>query len=317
MTDQAKPRTAPPAKAGGAALSAGGDAALSAAVVALLRPIAELAVARGLSFAAVEEMFKTAFVDAARRAQPESAGSRIVSRVATATGLTRREVTRLVAEPADADVAGAPPPARPSPATQVFTRWRADPALRDRRGHPRALPRQGPAPSFETLARSVTQDVHPRSLLDELCRLGLAAVVDDEVRLVRESVVAGRDSERAFAFLGSNVGDHLRASVANVLAETPPHLEQAVFADELSAESIAAFRDIAKTQWQALLAATVPKLQALVDADAAADRTRDRRVRIGLYTYHDAMSDPPAAPRPVAASPTPGTKRRRPARKDR
>jgi len=314
VTDQAKPRTAPPAKAGGAALSAGGDAALSAAVVALLRPIAELAVARGLSFAAVEEMFKTAFVDAARRAQPESAGSRIVSRVATATGLTRREVTRLV----DAgDAAGGPPTVRPSPATQVFTRWRADPALRDRRGHPRALPRQGPAPSFETLARSVTQDVHPRSLLDELCRLGLAAVVDDEVRLVRESVVAGRDSERAFAFLGSNVGDHLRASVANVLAEAPPHLEQAVFADELSAESIAAFRDIAKTQWQALLAATVPKLQALVDADAAADRTRDRRVRIGLYTYHDAMSDPPAAPRPVAASPTPGTKRRRPARKDR
>ncbi|HEY5321688.1 MAG TPA: hypothetical protein VIK58_02600, partial [Caldimonas sp.] len=151
----------------------------------------------------------------------------------------------------------------------------------------------------------------------ELCRLGLAEVVDDEVRLLRESVVAGRDSERAFAFLGSNVGDHLRASVANVLAETPPHLEQAVFADELSAESIAAFRDIAKTQWLALLAATVPKLQALVDAEATSDRPRDRRVRIGLYTYHDAMSDPPTAPRPAVAPTTQATKRRRPARKDR
>jgi len=310
VTDKAKPTAAPPP-------SGAGGAALSGAFAALLEPLAELAVARGLPFAAVEEMFKAAFVEAARRAQPESAGPRIVSRIATATGLTRREVTRLVAAPEEGAGSGAPAPPRPSPATQVFTRWRADPALCDRRGRPRPLPRQGPAPSFESLARSVTQDVHPRSLLDELCRLGLAAVVDDEVRLVRESVVAGRDSERAFAFLGSNVGDHLRASVANVLAETPPHLEQAVFADELSAESIAAFRDIAKTQWQALLAATVPKLQALVDADAAADRTRDRRVRIGLYTYHDAMSDPPAAPRPVAASPTPGTKRRRPARKDR
>jgi len=307
VTDKAKPRKPPPAEAGG-------GAALSGAIAALLEPIAELAVARGLPFAVVEELFKAAFVEAARRAQPESAGGRIVSRVATATGLTRREVTRLV----DAgDQAGGPPPVRPSPATQVFTRWRADPALRDRRGRPRALPRQGPAPSFETLARSVTQDVHPRSLLDELCRLGLAEVVDDEVRLLRESVVAGRDSERAFAFLGSNVGDHLRASVANVLAEAPPHVEQAVFADELSAESIAAFRDIAKTQWQALLAATVPKLQALVDADAASDRPRDRRVRIGLYTYHDVMSDPPTAPRPAVAPTTQATKRRRPARKDR
>ena len=307
MTDTASPRKAPPpAEAGGAALSA--------AIAALLRPIAELAVARGLPFAAVEELFKAAFVDAARRAQPESAGGRIVSRVATATGLTRREVTRLVDAGEQAD---GPAPVRPSPATQVFTRWRADPTLRDRRGRAKALPRQGPAPSFEALARSVTQDVHPRSLLDELCRLGLAEVVDDEVRLLRESVVAGRDSERAFAFLGSNVGDHLRAGVANVLAETPPHLEQAVFADELSAESIAAFREIAKTQWQALLAAAVPKLQSLIDADAKADRTRDQRVRIGLYTYHETMSDPQAAPRPADGTTPPAAKRRRPARKDR
>ena len=306
MTERKKPpRAPPPSEAGGAALSG--------AIASLLEPIAELAVARGLPFATVEELFKAAFVEAARRAQPESAGPRIVSRIATATGLTRREVTRLVSAEGKA---GGPPPARPSPATQVFTRGRADPALRDRRGQPKALPRQGPAPSFEALARSVTQDVHPRSLLDELCRLGLAEEAGDEVRLLRESVVAGRDSERAFGFLGSNVGDHLRASVANVLAETPPHVEQAVFADELSAESIAAFREVARAQWQTLLDAAVPKLQALIDADAAAGRQRDRRVRIGLYTYHDAMSDPPAAPAPAPAS-APRAKRRRPARKDR
>jgi hypothetical protein len=307
VTERKKPALAPPP-------SGVGGAALSGAIASLLAPLAELAVARGLPFAAVEEMFKAAFVEAARRAQPESAGPRIVSRVATATGLTRREVTRLFAAPAEVAVAGAPPPARPSPATQVFTRWRADPALCDRRGQPRPLPRQGPAPSFEALARSVTQDVHPRSLLDELCRLGLAEVAGDQVRLLRERVVASRDSARAFGFLGSNVGDHLRAGVANVLAETPRHVEQAVFADELSDESIAAFDQIARVQWQALLAATVPKLQALIDADAAAGRKRNRRVRIGLYTYHAAMSEGPAAPAP--ASP-PATKRRRPARKDR
>ena len=318
MTDKARPPSAPPPPGAG-------GAALSGAIAALLAPLAELAVARGVPFAAVEEMFKAAFVEAARRAQPESAGPRVVSRIATATGLTRREVTRLVAGPAGragrAGAAGAvgaaaapPPPVRPSPATQVFTRWRADAALCDRRGQPRPLPRQGPPPSFESLARSVTQDVHPRSLLDELCRLGLAEVAGDQVRLVRERVVAGRDSARAFGFLGSNVGDHLRASVANVLAETPAHVEQAVFADELSAESVAEFDAIARAEWQRLLAATVPKLQALIDADAAAGRPRDRRVRIGLYTYHAAMHEPAAPP---AAAPPPAPKRRRAARKDR
>jgi len=102
------------------------------------------------------------------------------------------------------------------------------------------------------------------------------------------------------------VGDHLRAAVANVLADTPPHVEQAVFADELSSESMAAFRDIAKQQWQALLAATVPALQALVDDDAAAARVRDRRVRIGLYTWNDVMS---GAEQPPAGSSTKTTAR--------
>lgn len=283
--------------------------ALIGALASLLEPLASLAVARGLPFASVEDLLKAAFVEAARRAQPESAGQRIVSRVATATGLTRREVGRLLG------TAGALPPARPSPATQVFTRWRADPALRNGRGQPIALPRQGPAPSFDALARSVTQDVHPRSVLDELCRLGLAAVEGDEVKLLRESVVAASDSERAYGFLGHNVGDHLRASIANVLADSPPYVEQAVFADELSEESMAAFRDIARGQWQAVLAATVPALQALVDADAAANRRRDRRVRIGLYTYHDVMAGAAAAPAPDASTPASG--RKRPVRKDR
>ena len=288
-----------------------GGPALTGALAALLEPIAALAVARGLPFASVEDLLKAAFVDAARRAQPEAAGQRIVSRVSTATGLTRREVTRLFG------TEGSRPPPRPSPATQVFTRWRADPALKNRRGQPITLPRQGAAPSFEALARSMTQDVHPRSLLDELCRLGLVSVEDDTVKLLRESVVASGDRDRAYGFLGGNVGDHLRAAVANVLAETPPHVEQAVFADELSVESMAAFRDIAKAQWQALLAATVPALQALVDADAASNRVRDRRVRIGLYTWNDTMTPARAEPGKRAARPAAETTARAPRRTPR
>ncbi len=259
-------------------------------------------------------MVKAAFVEAARRAQPLSAGERVVSRVATATGLSRREVTRLL------DARDAMPPPRPAPATQVFTRWQADASLHDASGRPIALPRTGPAPSFDALARSVTQDVHPRSLLDELRRLGLVEVDGDTVTLARESVVPGGDGERAYRFLGSNVGDHLHAAVDNVLGATPPHVEQAVFADELSDESMDAFRALARAQWQALLAAAVPALQALVDADAKAARPRRRRVRLGLYAFNDAMTDAAATDDdalPALAAPASPTGRRRPARKDR
>lgn len=301
MTDTRK-RSSTPAPAGE------DGTALVAALASLLEPIAQLAVTRGLPFAAVEDLLKAAFIQVARRAQPESAGQRIVSRVATATGLTRREVTRLL------DAAGAPPSTRPSPATQVFTRWRSDRAYRDRRGKVVALPRQGATRSFEALARSVTQDVHPRTLLDELCRLGLAEEDGDQVRLVRESVVARPDSDRAHQYLGNNVGDHLRASVANLLAEAPPHVEQAVFADGLSDESMASFQEIARTQWQALLRAAVPALQALVDADREAGRDRRRRVRIGLYSYQEPTRD--RAAQGPAPAPAAGIVRRRSPRKD-
>jgi hypothetical protein len=264
------------------------EPAFAEALGRLLEPIARLCLARGVRFAAVEERLKRAFVDAARAAS--EAPSRDVSRVSAATGLTRREVTRI-----SQDVTAAAAERR-SPATQIFTRWLGSNRFHDARGRPRPLKRQGKAPSFEALAQSVTQDVHPRTLLDELCRLGLAAVDEktDTVRLVRDAFVPRHDRLRMLGFLGANVGDHMAAAVANVLAEQPPHLEQALFADDLSAESTAALRALVAERWKDLLTSLVPRIQSLIDADAKAGRTADRRVRVGLYSYHAPMADAPA-----------------------
>lgn len=212
-----------------------------------MQPLATLSVSRGMPFAIVEEMLKSAFVDAARTAHSSMAGQRVVSRISTVTGLNRREVSRLMQAETDAA------PTRRSPATQVFTRWVAEPSLKTKQGEPMPLPRQGPAPSFEELARSVTRDVHPRSLLDELCRLGLTRLDGEIVHVTRERFVPSGDADRMLGFLGSNAGDHLRAAVSNVLSETPKHLEQAVFADELLRASLDELDQVMRQQWQSLL----------------------------------------------------------------
>lgn len=264
------------------------DQALTQSVERLLAPLAALCVAKGVSYPAATELLKRAFVRAARDTQAEAVGRRDVSRVSTSTGLTRREVTRITKGQSAAAVL------RPSPATQVFTRWLASPRLHDKRGRPLPLKRQGPAPSFEALARSITRDVHSRSLLDELCRLGLARLdeANDSVVLVREAFVPGDDQSRMFGFLGNNVGDHLTAAVANVLGRGDPHLEQAIFADELSRPSLTKVRKLVGAQWKALLMGLVPEIQALIDADRKAGRVADQRLRVGLYSFHAAM--PPA-----------------------
>lgn len=266
---------------------ASGAAALQQALQALMAPLARLCLARGLSFGDAQELLKRAYVDAAREVQDGAPGQRDISRVSTATGLTRREVTRISNDLAT------PAVVRPSPPTQLFTKWLGSRRLRDAHGRPIALKRQGRAPSFEALARSITTDVHPRSLLEELCRLGLARhdAASDTVSLLQDSFVPRDDQARLLGFLGSNVGDHLAASVANVLAGERPHLEQAIFADELSNESLAEVRALVAAQWKTMLTALVPDLEALIEADRKAARPARNRLRVGLYSYHAAMAD--------------------------
>lgn len=271
------------------------DPALGDAMRALLGPIARLALAQGVSFAALEEMMKEAFVDEAVKAQPAQAPSRLVSRISVATGLNRREVTRLTRQQRAVRAV------RASPATEVFTRWMTDPQWCEGAGEPKPLPRVAPAdgaPSFESLAHAVTRDVHPRSLLDELCRLGIAHLDDttDTVRLVRNAFVPSDAQGPMLGFLGDNVGDHLMAAVSNVLAQEPPHFEQAVFADELSAESLVAIRRFVLGQWKSLMHGAVPLLEGLIEEDRQQGRPQDQRIRIGLYSYAADAALPASAP---------------------
>ncbi len=269
--------------------------ALHEALAGLLASVARLGVAKGLPCAQVEDMLRQAFVQAASQAHPGLPEHRKVSRISTTTGINRREVTRLVqalAQPAAA--------ARPrSLASEAFAHWRTQPAYRDAAGQPRVLPRLGAEPSFETLAQAITRDVHPRSLLDELVRLGLAQwdEATDQVHLSRETFVASGDSARQLGFLGDNVGDHLSAAVDNVLGGNDRlHFEQALFADGLSLSSIESVRPTVRAQWQQLLAALVPALETRVQEDAQRQPAPQGRLRVGLYTYHEGTPATPAQP---------------------
>ena len=261
--------------------------AVLGAVGSLLAPIAELCLTRGATIQAVEEMLRQAFVDEAQRI----CGSDEVatSRISTMTGLTRREVTRL------RSVARQESPATRSVATDLLTRWLSAPEY-TRRGSPRVIARAGAAPSFEHLASTVTRDVHPRSLLAEMERLHLVEHDEDKdtVRLLVDAFVPRGDQPRMLGYLGDNVGDHLRGAVRNVLGAGDEHFEQALLADELSAESIQRARELITGQWRSLLTDVAPQLEALMAQDREAGRAQDQALRIGLYSWSRPMQAPPS-----------------------
>lgn len=259
------------------------------AVEEVLLPLARLCVDHGLPFAKAEELFKRAYVRAARdaRRRAGAAPTRDVSQVAVATGMNRREVRRI-------DDALTPRAVlRMAPASQVLTRWLGDATLRPADGQPARLKRQGPAPSFEALAQSVTRHVHPRSVLDELLRLGFVELADagETVVLRSDRVVPEKDEARLYGLLAANVGDHLAAAAENVLHRDRRHLEQAVFAQPLSEESLARLRELVQAQWTQVLAAMVPAMRQLIEQDRAAGRKAGRRARVGLYSYHEALPE--------------------------
>jgi hypothetical protein len=268
---------------------------LGAAFQRLLAPLARLALARGVTHASLEEWLKLALVEAADAQHAALPPHRRVSRITTATGIHRREVTRLVELLRAGSIRGLAPAAR-SHASELFHHWRTNPVYCDRKGSPAELPRAGDAPSFESLAHAITRDVHPRSLLDELVRLGLAALDHqrDTVRLVREAFVPQGDPGRMLRALGNNVGSHLDAAVDNVLGGDRRHFEQAIFADGLSEASMVEFRNLVRDQWQTLIAAMVPALEAMLARDQAAlasssddapSTAAHQFVRVGLYTH--------------------------------
>lgn len=261
------------------------------ALDSLLLPLAQLCVGKGVPIQAAEERLRRAFVEAARRSSDGANPQRLTSRISTLTGLTRREVARIEAlnEPAR--------PTTRSSVSEVFTHWLSLPEYKGANGS-MTLPRVGPAPSFETLAQSVTRDVHARSLLEALMQLKLVAWDEesDTVRLAAEAFVPRDQWTQMMGFLGDNVGDHLRAAVTNVLGHGSEHFEQALYADELSVQSLQQARQIISNQWRTLMTDVVPELEALMKADAAAGRPQDQALRLGLYSWTQPMPPTPDSP---------------------
>jgi hypothetical protein len=278
--------------------------ALLVAAHAILAPLAKLMVAGRVPYESLEQLLKGTVVEASRQAHAGAPPHEMAARISRDTGLDVQQVQRVSEFPAPALGTGA----QRSLAAELFTRWRTSPSYQDAAGRPRVLAREGEAPSFESLARSVSKDRPPSSLLNELVRLGLAAYLPDRdvVVLLLNAYVPSADLSRMLQFLAHNVGDHLNAAVENVVGDTPRHVERAVFASGLSRESIDIAERWVSQQWERMLAELAPLLESLLARDEAdPERPTPCRFRAGLYGFacdsEVPAANPPTEPIPAAA----------------
>ena len=261
-----------------------------AALAELLAPLCELALRDGVKLQALVELTKRALVNAADSLYGQDGAALSDSRVSVMTGVHRKDLRSLreTAQPISVR--------RKNLAAEVFGRWLADPHYLTSKGKPRVLPRQSAnaEPSFDSLVAGVSQDVHPRAVLEELVRLELAHWDEhDKVRVLANAFTPSADRDAQRRFLAANAADHLRAGRENIDRGGRAFLEQAIYSDQLSAESAQEFNAATLATWEQAFASLMPQLRALYQRDRHEQRAMTRRVRFGMYGYV-AAADPPS-----------------------
>lgn len=232
----------------------------------LFRPIARLAIAKGLRFADVADRLRLAFFQSAQDAAGQRASD---SRLSVLTGLQRRDIARLKGH------AQKPAPAA-DPLSRLVALWlsRHDGAM---------LPRHGEQ-SFDALARDIRKDIHPRSLLDRLQEAGTVRFDAHTVQLLHRAYVPLAGSEAQLAYLGQNVGDHLSVAVGNVLGEDEA-FDLAVHYDGLSPEAAAEL----DTLWRARLRPVLEEVSARAET-LKATSPGTARIRGGGYFHKETQT---------------------------
>jgi hypothetical protein len=260
------------------------DLALADALV-VFAPLVRWLLRNGVNYVALAQALKTVFLQEARVELERTGAKSTDSALSVLSGLHRKDVRALAEEEAPSESFTL------TPVSKLFTRWVTHPTYREGADAANSvverLSRSGPAPSFESLAREISNDVHPRTLLEELVRLGLVTVEGEWVVLAAKSFTPTPGDRKAMAIVTANAADHLNAAVHNLTTGPDARfLEQSVFASGLTEEAVLELAQLARSLWQPAFQTMVAEATRHYEADRGSDQPK-ARMRFGVYYYQE------------------------------
>lgn len=264
--------------------------AISAAVSRLLRPLVRILLRNGMPYGAFADLAKRVYVDVALTEYGVPGRKTSISRTSVITGLSRKEVQRVLRLPDADDVEAI---AQYNRAARVITGWLREPVYTDAQGNPLPLPFEGPELNFTALVRQFSGDVPPRAILDELLRVGaVSRDPDGPIRLLARAYVPQTGEIEKLGILGMDVRE-LIMTIDHNLTHDPAdaRLQRKVSYDNLPAEVIPILRRISRTWGQTLL----EQLDQWMsdhdrDTNPAVTGTGRKRASIGLYYFEEDIS---------------------------
>jgi len=207
--------------------------ALLCALRRILEPLARLAIDAGIGVGEFHSLTKVAFVKAADDVS-RKAGKANVSAIALLTGLRRVEAKSLLG----VDESVVPEPERHRHrAERVLAGWWTDADYVDPAGRPLALRVNGPAPSFESLARKYSGEPRIRALRTELLRAkAITRLPDGSLQAVSRTFATARWEPDSVALIGERVREHLLTLVHNLRHPARPRYARTISTDNLNPE---------------------------------------------------------------------------------
>lgn len=251
----------------------------------MLRPLVKALISHGVVFPAVVELLREVYIEVARDEFTVEGKQQTLSRINLMTGVTRREIRRLLDQP---EVADAPPPAL-SLGARIMTVWLGDADYLEKDGEPMPLPLTAPGdrPSLDRLVASVSKDVRARAVLDEWLRLGIVDMSGYVVRLKKSAFIPEEGYEEKIYYFGRNLRDHIATGVHNLEGKTPPLIDRAVYYDCLSMSSLEQLRQFARDEGIACMLHVNAKARELADRDQAAGGDLPGRMTLGIYYFEE------------------------------
>jgi len=257
----------------------------------ILKPIVKMLITHGVTFPILAEMLKHVFVETVDRdfrLAPDKRPS--ASRISLLTGVHRKDIKKFREQAGD----HAHPQMANSLGAQIIAKWRGSPEYTDGHGDPAVLARfktTDNVASFENLVRSISTDIRPRAVLDDLVeRQVLCLGPYDTVILKKSAFIPGEDMAELLVHYGRNIHDHLAAAGNNIEGGGPVFLERSVYHYGLTANAVKILEKRAEKEGMDVLLNLNREAQQLMETEnTPAEETK--RVTFGIYFYAEEDSE--------------------------
>ena len=256
------------------------------ACLVVLKPLVALLMRQGVAYPAFVAALKTVFLQAAQDELRAENVTLTDSAISLRSGIHRRDIREMTRPDEPIPDAAAALGKPMSLVTQVVARWLSEPLFLDADGNPKTLPRAQAGDGFDTLVASVSSDIRPRAVLDELLRLGLAQDTEGNVQLLQMGFAPRQGLAEMAQLFQANLHDHLAAASQN-LDSGSNFLEQAIFVDQITAQSAERLHAVSAKAWRQAFKTVMHEAAKRFEADAreALPEERNHRARFGAYFY--------------------------------